>query len=175
MPYLMSLSKKNNKRPVLKLPLTGWENGLEVLSVMGMLFTFILVYQSWGILPDRIPTHFGFTGQPDAWGNKESLFFLPLIALAMYLLLTIINRFPHTFNYPVKITEENAETQYIMARHLIAVLKVETIWLFAYIQWVTIEVALGKATGLNNLFLPVLMVVMLGTIVVYFYKAREKR
>ncbi|HBQ27089.1 MAG TPA: hypothetical protein DD791_11900 [Syntrophomonas sp.] len=171
----MSLSKKYNKRPVLKLPLTGWEKGLEVLSVLGVLFVFLLVYQSWGILPDRIPTHFGFTGAPDAWGNKGNLFFLPLIALAMYLLLTIVSRFPHTFNYPVKITEENAATQYIMARYLIAVLKVETIWLFVYIQWVTIEVALGKAMGLSNLFLPIFLVVMLGTLVVYFYKAREKR
>lgn len=147
----------------------------EVLSVMGVLFTFILIYQSWGILPDRIPTHFGFTGQPDAWGSKEHLFFLPVIALAMYLFLTIVSRFPHTFNYPIKITEENAATQYLMARHLVAILKLETIWLFAYIQWVTIEVALGKATGLSNLFLPIFMVVMLGTLVVYFYKAREKR
>lgn len=171
----MGLSKRNNKRPVLKLPLTGWEKGLEILSVMGVLFTFILVYQSWGILPDRIPTHFGFTGQPDAWGNKESLFFLPLIALVMYLFLTIISRFPHTFNYPVKITAENEANQYLIARHLIAVLKVETIWLFAYLQWATIEIALGKATGLSNLFLPIFMVVMAGTIVVYFYKARKKR
>lgn len=175
----MGLTKKHNKRPVLKLPITGWEIGLEVLSVLGVLFVFLLVYQSWGILPDRIPTHFGFTGQPDAWGNKENLFFLPIMTLAMYLLLTIVSRFPHTFNYtfnyPVKITEENAETQYIMARHLIAVVKVETIWLFAYIQWITIEVALGKATGLSNLFLPIFMVVLLGTIVVYFYKARKKR
>lgn len=171
----MGLGKKNNKRPVLKLPFTGWENGLEVLSVMGVLFTFILVYQSWGILPDRIPTHFGFTGQPDAWGNKGNLFFLPIGTVAMYLFLTIVSRFPHTFNYPVKITEENAITQYLLARYLTALLKVETIWLFAYIQWVTIEVALGKATGLSNLFLPIVMVVMVGTIIVYVYKAREKR
>lgn len=170
----MSLSKKNNKRPVLKLPLTGWEKGLEVLSVLGVLFVFLLVYQSWGILPDRIPTHFGFTGQPDAWGNKGNLFFLPIMVVAMYLFLTIVSRFPHTFNYPGKITEENAATQYLMARHLMAVLKLETIWLFAYIQWVTIEVALGKATGLSNLFLPIFIVVMVGTIVVYVYKAREK-
>ncbi len=171
----MSLTRKNSKRPVLKLPLTDWEKGLELLSVLGVLFVFLLVYQSWGVLPDRIPTHFGFTGQPNAWGNKESLFFLPLIALAMYLLLTIVSIFPHTFNYPGKITEENAAAQYIMARYLIAVLKVETIWLFAYIQWVTIEVALEKATGLSNLFLPIVMVVMVGTIIVYVYKAREKR
>lgn len=171
----MSFTRKYNKRPVLKLPLTGWENGLEVLSVMGVFFVFLLVYQSWGILPDRIPTHFGFTGQPDAWGNKEYLFFLPIMTVAMYLLLTIVSMFPHTFNYPVKITEENAVTQYLLARHLIVILKVETIWLFAYIQWVTIEVALGKAAGLSNLFLPIFIVVMVGTIVVYFYKAREKR
>lgn len=171
----MGLTKKYNKRPVLKLSLTGWEKVFEVLSVLGVLFVFLLIYQSWGILPDRIPTHFGFTGQPDAWGNKATLFFLPIMTVAMYLLLTIVSRFPHTFNYPGKITEENAATQYLMARHLIAVLKVETIWLFAYIQWVTIEVAQGKAPGLSNLFLPIVLVVMVGTIVVYFYKARENR
>lgn len=50
----------------------------------------------WPDLPDRIPTHFGIDGKPDAWGKKESIFLLPVImggmGLFVYLLLTNIRR-----------------------------------------------------------------------------------
>ncbi|MGR6835880.1 DUF1648 domain-containing protein [Syntrophomonas erecta] len=171
----MSLIGLDKKRPFIKLPLTRWEIWLEVLSALGILMLLFLVWQSWGTLPDKIPSHFGITGQPDAWGNKSSLITLPIIAIATHLLLTIVSKYPHTFNYPAKITEENAEFQYLMARYLIAVLKVEIIWLFAYIEWIIIKVALGKTTGLGNLFLPVFLLVMLGTLGVYFYNTSKKK
>lgn len=39
----------------------------------------------WPQVPDRIPTHFGAGGQPDAWGPRSLAvwFGLPLVALAL--------------------------------------------------------------------------------------------
>jgi len=99
------------------------------------------------------------------------LLFLPLGGAFLYMLLTVVSRFPHTFNYPCKITQENAEVQYLLARYLLAFLKAEIIWVFVYIQWMTIQVALGKAAGLGLVFLPVFLVLIFGTIAVYFYKS----
>ena len=44
---------------------------------------------SWPALPDVIPTHFGLTGEPDAWGEKSLAFWfgLPLMALALVALM----------------------------------------------------------------------------------------
>ena len=111
--------KKKNKRPVMTLPLTNLEKVLELLSGMGVLFNLVLVIIAWGTVPDRIPTHFDPSGLPDSWGGKESLILLPMAVIFLYSLLTVVSRFPHTFNYPWKITEENAKAQYLNARYLL--------------------------------------------------------
>ena len=41
----------------------------------------------WPVLPERIPVHFGFSGVPDEYGPKGSVFFLPSGALILYLTL----------------------------------------------------------------------------------------
>lgn len=41
------------------------------------------------------------------------------------------------------------------------------VWLFAYIQWKTIQVALGQADGLGSAFLPVFLVILTAT-AIYF-------
>jgi uncharacterized membrane protein len=166
---------KKKKQPVLKMPLTSWEKSLEVTSILGVLLLFSLVFTSWESLPEKIPRHFGFAGTPDAWGSKNFLIFLPIMALLLYLLLTIATKYPHTFNYPYKINEQNAQVQYKYARYLLAILKAEIIWSFFYIEWVTIQVALGKAKGLGSIFLPIFLIILFGTMGVYLYKARKER
>lgn len=169
----MKDSKNKKKIPVLKLPLTKYELIFETLSIIGLLLLLTLTIVSWSDLPERIPTHFGFSGNPDGWGGKGSLAFLPIIAFLMHMLLSVVSKYPHTFNYPWKITEENAKVQYKYARSLLISLKAETIWSFIYIQWATIRVAFGKATGLGILYLPIFMILMFGTLGVYFYKASK--
>lgn len=169
----MNNTEKRSKRPVFKQPLTKYEKIIELLAATGVLICLIILIFAWGIVPERIPTHFGASGMPDGWSGKEALFFLPIGVILLYLLLSVISRYPHTFNYPCKITEENAKVQYQNARYLIGLLKTEIIWSFAYIQWITIRVATGQAEGLGALYLPVFLVIIFGTIGVYFYKARK--
>ncbi len=61
----------------------------------------------WGNLPQQIPTHFGFRGEPDAWGPKTVFtVFGPLIVAAVLLLLLAFfasRRFsPRHWNLPRK-------------------------------------------------------------------------
>jgi uncharacterized membrane protein len=166
---------KKKKQPVLQLPLTSWEKSLEALTILGVILLFTLVFTSWESLPERIPQHFGVTGAPDAWGSKRTLMVLPITTLVMYLLLTIVSKYPHTLNYPYEINEQNIQVQYRYARYMLVVLKAEIIWFFLYIEWITIQVALGKATGLGSLFLPIFLIINFGTMGVYFYKAKKER
>lgn len=169
----MSDSKKKSKQPVLKLPLTNVEKVIEIISAIGIFLIFIIVIISWNNLPEKIPTHFGSSGAPDGWGGKASLVLLPIGTIFLYMIMSFASKYPHTFNYPWKITEDNAKDQYQIARYLMGFLKVEVIWSFTYIQWKTIQVALGKATGLGIIYLPITLISIFGTIAVYFYKARE--
>lgn len=166
-------AKERKKRPILDVPLSSLEKFLEALAVIGILLNIIFIAMFWNELPNKIPTHFGPSGAPDAWGGKGMLLFLTVMNIMLYLLLTIVSRFPHTFNYPVKITTENALKQYYLARNLLLFLKTETVFLFTYILWGTIQVAQGKAEGLGILFLPIFLFIIFATIGVYFYKASK--
>ena len=64
--------------------------------------------------------------------------------------MTFINRRPDWFNYPVKITSDNALTQYTMATRLIRVLKASVTILFAYVVWGIISVSKGTHEGLGT-------------------------
>ena len=89
----------------------------------------------------------------------------------MYLFLTILNRYPHKFNYPFDITEQNAEAQYHLARLMVQALKAEVIWIFVYNQWITIKGAMGKEMGLGTAFLSISLLLVFGTIGVYIWRA----
>ncbi|MBO8170249.1 MAG: DUF1648 domain-containing protein [Thermoanaerobacteraceae bacterium] len=171
----MSPSKKQNKRPVLKLPLTYTEIGLEIISAIGVLLPVLVLIKLWTILPNTVPTHYGVSGKADAWGSKGSLLFLPVVVIFLYTLLTIVSRFPHIFNYPWAITEENAKGQYQLARTFLMGIKAEIVWSFAYVQWMDIKVAMGKAEGLGIAYLPILLLMIFGMIGIYIYRASRVR
>jgi uncharacterized membrane protein len=90
----MSSLFESEKLPVMDIPRTRMEIILEVISVLGVLIIGINIALMWPMLPDRVPTHFGASGIPDAWGGKTSLFLLPVITLFMYGLMTMTSRYP---------------------------------------------------------------------------------
>ena len=169
------LFHKTSKRPVLDLPRTPLELALELCAAGGIAFLAVVLLQAWPHLPPRIPTHFGISGRPDAWGGTDTLLIFPAVAGGLYVMFTIINRFPHTFNYPWPITERNAETQYLLARTMLTAVKAEVVWLMAYLQWITVGVALGRTEGLGGGLVLVFLPVLAATTALYFLKAYQAR
>ena len=59
-------------------------------------------------LPERVPTHFGFSGKPESFGTKDIFLFLPFafsLAPVIFLLViryrfTLINKYPYLTNLP---------------------------------------------------------------------------
>jgi hypothetical protein len=166
---------KPSPRPVLQIPKSSLEIGLETAAALGMLTMLYVTIKSWPLLPDNIPHHFGGSGKPDAWGGKWILWLLPGISLVLYIGLTILSRYPHIYNYPWPITEKNAAAQYHLARIMIGALKAEIVLIFIYIQQQTIQVALGKVEGLGIAFLPIFLILIFGTVGIYFVKAYQAK
>ncbi|NPV92376.1 MAG: DUF1648 domain-containing protein [Firmicutes bacterium] len=162
-------------RPVIDLPRTSLDNMLEALALLGLITPVYYLIKVWPHLPERFPIHFGINGVPDAWGGRGSLLPLLFISLFPYVLLTVLSFFPQTYNYPVEITPDNAERQYRLARGLILWLKFELAWLFGYIQWFTIQVAMGNASGLGIWLTPVVLATVFGTLGVYLWKSFRQR
>ncbi|MDF0551493.1 DUF1648 domain-containing protein [Kamptonema sp. UHCC 0994] len=166
------MTKRSRKsQPILSIPRSPVELALEVVAAVGILWGCWIIFQSWDALPQRIPIHFGFSGRPDAWGDKVAIWILPAVAAFFEVMWAVLGNYPHTFNYPVAITEENARVQYQLARSLLAWLKVEMIWLFVWILWQQIQVSLGKEEMVSVGFVLSIIMVFLGTFGVYFKRA----
>jgi uncharacterized membrane protein len=158
-------------RPKLDIPFGAVERTLNAAAALGLFFDAYLLWRFWSILPDRLPTHYDFAGKPDAWGGKETLVILPLVSLFFFIIFVILERFPRIYNYPVVITEENAERQYRLARSLLTWINFSIIWFFAYMEWRTILVALGRADGLGIAAILVFMLMIMGSVASYVRQA----
>ena len=161
-----------SKRPVLKIPRSPLENVTEVLAVLGIIVNALILYYYWPALPDVIPTHFGISGEADGWGSKNTLFFLLGMGVFSYVLMTVLNFFPHTFNYLVEITEKNARAQYANARLMMNFMKVELVYLFAYLTWGTVQAALGNASGLDMRIMIVAIIVITVSPLYFIWRMR---
>ena len=159
----------------ITVPYTGFQKTCDIISVMVILYGGYILFTSWNIIPDTIPLHFNFKGEPDSYGSKSSLFFLPLLSVFLFGCLTIANIFLTKSNIPWKITPENALRQYALIRTMLVIMKLEMIACFTYIEWKTIDIALGKSNGLNSYFLLFFVLLIFGTIGGYFYASYKAR
>jgi hypothetical protein len=125
--------KKNTPPPVEEVPWAPLDWGLELvagLTLLGVWTWLLLVY---GQLPASLPSHYSALGQADAFDSKASLWLLMAIPTGLYVLLTWAARKPHTFNYPIEITPQNAAFQYANATRMIRYLKTVLVLAFGYI------------------------------------------
>lgn len=147
----------------------------EILAAVALMVSFALPLYFWRALPASVPIHFGINGHADSFGTKSALLLLPLVSLFFYALLSLLKRFPHIYNYPWKITPLNAYRQFQLAKGFITAIKAEMIWIFVYIEWVQVGVALGEGKIIDPFFLPVVIGLILGTIAIYFYLAYHSK
>lgn len=163
------------QQPKILLEQTPADRILEGVAVAGLLLMLILPAVYYNELPDTIPTHFNGAGKADGYGNKLTVWVLPLIGLGLYTMLTFINRSPQQFNYPVKVTPENAQRQYELATRLIRMLKAVIMLLFVYICYMVIQGALSGEASLGAGFIWVTLTAVFGTIAWYWRAAYRER
>lgn len=154
------------------------------IDVCSFLFLSITVLYSvfyYGKLPDEIPTHFNFAGEPDAWSGKGTIIgfiilyiFILLQSFGLNYFLFINQEDPkeslHFINLPFVKKEELTETQlYGMVKYTARMLAVMN-WcvsiLFAFILFGMIQTALGNQNGLCT---GITMIIVLLVVVSIYY------
>jgi len=142
----------------------------KTLEIFGLAALAVLVWMTWDALqgvnrlPDRVPTHFDASGTPNAWGSPAGMLLLPVLAAALYLVMSIVVRFPDAFHYPVRVTAQNIARLQTVTLNMVAWLKMELTCLFAVLQWTFIQAARSGNGHLFPMILPVFIVVIFGTI-----------
>jgi len=96
-------------RPKLKIELESIDKVIEVIGIIGLILLIGLPIIYFSELPETIPRHFGFNGQPDGFSGRGIIWTLPIIGVIMYVGMFWLNKYPHTFNYPQQISNKNDE------------------------------------------------------------------
>lgn len=142
-------------RPKLKVSLTAADKFYEVLCAAALAALWGVAVYSYANAPDVVPTHFNFAGEADAFGDKQTVFIMPVIGTFLFTVLTLLNNYPYIFNYPVKITPQNALQQYTHATRMIRHLRLAIMLLFIIIESYTYAAATGRAGDFGDWLLPV--------------------
>jgi len=177
--FAVRATSSSNRKPEIEnrksttLPRTRLDVVFDILTMLGVVAAVTLMIVYWPRLPERIPYHFGPSGEPDAWGGKGVLVVAPIIVLFVTSVLTAVMKSPAKMNYPVKITPENAERQYRLARNLLLIVRTEIAWTGAVVVWEQIQAGMRGASTFSITMLPLPFVLLIGTIVVYFVIARR--
>ncbi len=161
------------ERPKIKIIPDKIDKVIDILNVFILLFTIALPIFYFSDLPALIPKHFNIAGIPDSFGTKNIIIILPIISIFFYIGLTLLRRFPHIFNYPSEITEENAISQYSIAAKMLRFLLLILISAFAYITFATIQTALHNSKGLGYFFIPVFVSLLILTIVYFIIQFKK--
>ena len=134
----------------------------DTIAIIGLVFMFVSVGIFWSQLPALVPTHFGVSGPPNSYGPKSSIWMLPIVGFLLYGFLTLISRISLRFNDGLGATAELRTRLQPLTLELAGWLKAEVMWTFAWLNWIVLQIALGRSTGLS----PAFPVVTLGAIVV---------
>jgi len=149
------------KRPKIRIQADRFDYLLEALTLIGLIGLLIITAINYGSLPESIPKHFDWQGNPDSYGSKNTIWFLPILGILLYFGLTILSRYPHTFNYSVQVTNDNAERIYKKGIITIRIIKLMIVSTFVYFNLKMISIASGQLEKLSSLFLLVILVLFI--------------
>lgn len=157
-------------RPKIKVPISKIDRFIEKVSFVLLIFLWAFTIFSFIKLPEIIPIHFDALGTPNGYGNKLSLFLLPVITSVLYICLTYLNKYPWVFNYIVQITEENAESQYSFTSRMIQLLKCSMMLIFTLLALYSYWTANGKSETPGWWFLPLFAGILFIPLIYMFIK-----
>lgn len=160
------------ERPILELERSPVERVADALTLAGLAACVAAVAAAFVWVDGPVPTHMNAAGEPDAWGGPGVLVFVAMVAMAIATMLTAFRGAPHTFNYPVVVTAENAPRLYRLSRELLAIAGTIVAWTFAAIEASFLAVALRLVDRAPAL-LPVTLTITFVPLVVYFVRMRR--
>jgi len=148
---------------------------LEIFSISILLFFIAYTFLIWPSVPDKIPTHFGWSGLPNIWGAKGMLPTMIYVSVFLFIFLSIISRYPRRIKFPIgyDYDEDKARLSLQLRFSMFLWIKAEIILLSSYIGIQGIRVALEQSEGLGTYSAPIVLVILFGTIAIFIYRAKK--
>ena len=149
---------------------------LIAINIILILFSWFTFFYYYPKLPSKVPMHFDWKGNVDAWGEKTfSLVMLPVLQTFLFIVFLIISRFPKTFNFPGKekmdlIPPEKRPLVYDLIRELLFFVLLFVNLLFLYLLRIICLIGIGEGVVFNSVYLYSLI---LGIFLVLIYYLRK--
>lgn len=156
-------------KPKLHVEKPAFSKVFDIITVALLGAALVYLVLQWNQLPGKIPAHFGASGEIDRWGSKFELLILPVVAVIMWAGMTVLEKYPHVFNY-MNLREDNIEIQYRWGILFMNATKNLSTLLLVFLIWQTNKIALGHAETLNMPVFTGLLAALFGMMLVYFYK-----
>ncbi len=167
------------------IPLSGKGRALLILNLVGLAFVWAIGFYAYLTLRGVIPTHFGASGRPDAYGSSDVfLIILPLISIAPLAIMltaryrfTLVNKYPYLINLPAfyaYIMQVPFERRaYWVNRYFEAMLAIGA-FLTLYFNLLLLGIYVGTIQeALPSWFLPTVLLMtplLVGALFYYFYR-----
>lgn len=164
--------KKKKEQINIQLDTIDWI--FEILGLFSILFLIFLPLFYFSSLPETIPTHFGWEGNPNDYGEKMMIWILPIIGVILYVSMIFLNQFIKTYYDPRAASIKEAEYQAMQSSKLIRILNSLISAAFAYITWISIQVALQQSEGLGGLFIPAFISLVFAVVIYFLFKLTKK-
>jgi uncharacterized membrane protein len=164
-------------RPKIRPELSLLEKILQLLCIVITIATVVILIVMWNGLPEHVPTHFALSGIPDGYSVKTGLLSIPIIMFLIEILITVLERFPYIYNFPIDVTENNAAALYQVSREMLTFLKALTAAMFSFIIFSSVLTAKGIWHGLPFYFAIITIVPISAVIVIYMirmYKLKDE-
>lgn len=136
-----------------------------ILSIIIFIAPMIYLLATWSSIPEKIPTHFGASGEADAYGSKSSCFIIIIMYFFLDVLMLVSLFLPKIWNVPVKLTENNTMLVYHYCRSMLCSTLFFLNCLFTYMLLQSV-----RGNSLGGWFLPVSMASIFLPIIYYTVK-----
>jgi uncharacterized membrane protein len=149
---------------------------LIAISLILILFSWFTFSYYYPKLPPKVPMHFDWKGNVDAWGEKSfSLVMLPVLQTVIFIVFLIISQFPKTFNFPGKekmdkIPVDKRVVVYDLLKEMLFFIYLFVNLLFLYLLRMICLIGTGKPVVFNSVYLYSLI---LGIFLVSIYYLRK--
>jgi uncharacterized membrane protein len=141
-----------------------------MVALAGLVFAVVVVADFYQRLPETIATHFNGAGMANGFGARSTLWVLVGIAFFLYLTLLVIGSLSRVVNLKRPLAPELEKAVWAETSAMVGWLNVEVCWMFAYICLAMVRNGMGLQVGLGVWFLPVTLVVVLGTSAFYMVR-----
>ena len=117
---------------------------VEIAALTVLVVQWAYVVWRYGDLPAELPLHFDFEREGSPFDPRWHIWILPCVSAAVYVLLSWVQRYPHTFFFPVKVTDRNREMLYGLAVRTFRIEKLLLVVLYAYAGYNEVSAACSE-------------------------------